>query len=121
MPAVNQGAHLTALCEILAVTHLRTVRNLPTCILLDKPADDYTALPPDVGPVLGADRPGPVERITKQIEIQAPLVDKLICYQYQGIMNRHTDKVDIGHPDTAKLYKDYTAYLAKQFPGRFRG
>jgi len=62
--------------------------------------------------------PGPIERITKQIELQAPLVEKLICYQYQGIMNRRTELVDIGHPSTDKLYRDYVAYLKRRFPGR---
>lgn len=57
--------------------------------------------------------PGPIERITQQIEMQAPLVEKLICYQYQGIMNRHTDLVNIGHPGTEKLYQDYAAYVQK--------
>ncbi|MBN1343409.1 MAG: DUF4434 domain-containing protein [Phycisphaerae bacterium] len=64
--------------------------------------------------------PGPIERIKKQIEIQAPLVEKLICYQYQGIMNRHTDLVDVGHPDTDKLYRAYVAYLNERFAGRFK-
>jgi len=55
--------------------------------------------------------PGPFERIREQIALQAPLVDKLICYQYQGIMNRHTALVDIGHAETDRLYGDYAAYL----------
>jgi hypothetical protein len=58
---------------------------------------------------------GPMERIKQQIEMQAPLVEKLICYQYQGIMNRHTDLVNIGHPGTEKLYRDYMAYVKERF------
>ncbi len=54
---------------------------------------------------------GPIERIRKQIEMQRPLVKKLICYQYQGIMNRHTPLVNIGHPGTEILYHNYKAYL----------
>lgn len=53
---------------------------------------------------------GPFERIKQQMELQAPLAEKLICYQYQGIMNRHTDLVNIGHPGTDKLYRDYVQY-----------
>jgi SAM-dependent methyltransferase len=68
----------------------------------------------------GACVPGPIGRIAQQIEMQAPLVQKLICYQYQGIMNRHTKLVDIGHPDTDKLYRAYVDYLAKRFPARFK-
>ena len=58
---------------------------------------------------------GPIERIRRQIEMQATLVEKLICYQYQGIMNRHTELVNIGHPGTEKLYQDYVAYVKKHF------
>ncbi len=63
--------------------------------------------------------PGPSERFIKQIEMQAPLVEKLLCYQYQGLMNRRTDLVDIGHPSVDKLHDDYVAYLKKTFPERF--
>ncbi len=55
--------------------------------------------------------PGPFERIKEQIRMQAPLVEKLICYQYQGIMNRRTDLVNIGAPGTQNLYDDYKEYL----------
>ncbi len=53
---------------------------------------------------------GPFERIKQQMELQAPLAEKLIFFQYQGIMNRHTDLVNIGHPGTDKLYRDYGQY-----------
>ena len=55
--------------------------------------------------------PGPMERIARQIEMQSPLVDKLITWIYPGVMNKHTDLVNIGHPTTDKLYADYVAYL----------
>jgi len=55
--------------------------------------------------------PGPIERIREQIRLQAPEVEKVICYQYQGIMNRHTDLVNIGPPESQKLYDDYVSYL----------
>lgn len=51
--------------------------------------------------------PGPVDRIFRQIEMQQPHVEKIICYQYQGIMNRRTSLVDIGHPQTTTLYQQY--------------
>ena len=56
-----------------------------------------------------------MERIQQQMEMQAPFVEKLICFQYQGIMNWHTDLINIGHPNTEKLYQDYTAYMKKRF------
>ncbi|HOD49721.1 MAG TPA: DUF4434 domain-containing protein [Candidatus Hydrogenedentes bacterium] len=58
--------------------------------------------------------PGSMERIRQQLALQAPVADKLICYQYQGIMNRKTDLVMIGHPDTQKLYDAYLAYLEER-------
>ncbi len=54
---------------------------------------------------------GPIERIARQIEIQSPHVEKLITWIYPGVMNRHTELVNIGHPSTDKLYNDYVAYL----------
>jgi hypothetical protein len=65
--------------------------------------------------------PGSIERIRKQIALQAPVAEKLICYQYQGIMNRRTELVNIGHPSTDTLYRDYVAYLHEQFSGKFEG
>lgn len=63
--------------------------------------------------------PGPIERIREQIAMHAPVVDKLICYQYQGLMNRRTDEVNIGHPGVDGLHQQYRAYLAEKFPARF--
>ena len=67
----------------------------------------------------GATVAGPIERLRQQIELQAPLAKKVISYQYQGIMNRHTDLVNIGHPSTDELHRGYTAYLNEKWPGRF--
>lgn len=65
--------------------------------------------------------PGPTERILKQIEMQSPLVEKLVCFQYWGVMNKHTELVNIGPPDTDRLYNDYVAYLKAKFPAKFGG
>jgi len=51
--------------------------------------------------------PGPADRIAEQIRLQAPLVDKVICFQYQGLMIRRTKLVDIGHPSCDTLYQEY--------------
>lgn len=55
--------------------------------------------------------PGPMERIARQIEMQSPLVDKLITWIYPGVMNKHNELVNIGHPSTDKLHTDYVKYL----------
>ncbi len=57
--------------------------------------------------------PGPIERIVQQLRMQAPIADKVICYQYQGIMNRRTELVDIGAAGTQDLYNGYINYLNK--------
>lgn len=61
--------------------------------------------------------PGPFERIREQLELQAPLVEKVICYQYQGIMNRRTPLVDIGAPGCQGLYDRYVDYRRQVLPG----
>lgn len=58
--------------------------------------------------------PGPIERITRQIEIQSPLVEKLITWIYPGVMSRHTELVNIGHPSSDKLYHQYVSYLKEK-------
>ncbi len=57
--------------------------------------------------------PGKFERIQKQIENAAPYVDKILSYQYLGIMNPADSPSFAGHPDSAKLYEDYKLYLSK--------
>ncbi len=57
--------------------------------------------------------PGKFERIQKQIENVAPYVDKILSYQYLGIMNPADSPSFAGHPDSVKLYEDYKLYLSK--------
>lgn len=57
--------------------------------------------------------PGKFERIQKQIENAAPYVDKILSYQYLGIMNPADSPSFAGHPDSVKLYEDYKLYLSK--------
>ena len=55
--------------------------------------------------------PASIERITRQIKNVAPYADKIISYQYLGIMNPADSPSFAGHPDSAKLYEDYRKYL----------
>lgn len=55
--------------------------------------------------------PAPFERVKKQIENVAPYADKILCYQYPGIMNPSVSQSFAGHPDSAKLYDDYIGYI----------
>lgn len=55
--------------------------------------------------------PSSIERISRQIENVAPYVDKILCYQYMGLMNPNNSPSFAGHPDSAKLYEDYKKYI----------
>ena len=57
--------------------------------------------------------PASFERIKKQIENAAPYVDKILSYQYLGIMNPSDSKAFAGHQNSVKLYEDYREYLNK--------
>lgn len=57
--------------------------------------------------------PAKFERVQKQIENAAPYVDKILSYQYLGIMNPADSPSFAGHPDSVKLYEDYKLYLSK--------
>lgn len=55
--------------------------------------------------------PAKFERIEKQINNVAPYVDKILCYQYLGIMNPIDSKAFAGHNDSALLYEQYNMHL----------
>lgn len=56
--------------------------------------------------------PAPFERVKKQIENVAPYADKILCYQYPGIMNPSVSQSFAGHPDSVRLYDSYLNYLS---------
>ena len=57
--------------------------------------------------------PADFERVRKQIENVAPYVDKILSYQYLGIMNPADSPSFSGHPNSARLYEDYKKYIGK--------
>lgn len=57
--------------------------------------------------------PADFERVRKQIENVAPYVDKILSYQYLGIMNPADSKAFAGHSDSVRLYEDYKKYINK--------
>lgn len=57
--------------------------------------------------------PAPFERIRKQIENAAPYADKILSYQYLGLMNPEGSTAFAGHEGSVKLYEDYRKYLGK--------
>lgn len=55
--------------------------------------------------------PADFERVKKQIENVEPYVDKILGYQFLGIMNPADSTSFAGHEASAKFYDDYKKYL----------
>ena len=55
--------------------------------------------------------PAPFKRIQKQIENVAPYADKILGYQYLGLMNPAQSSAFSGHSSSVNLYNDYKAYI----------
>ena len=55
--------------------------------------------------------PASFDRIRQQIENVAPYADKILGYQYLGLMNPTASDAFAGHENSAKLYEDYKKYI----------
>jgi hypothetical protein len=60
--------------------------------------------------------PAPFDRVRAQLEAVSPFVDKVLIYQFQGLMNRPGSRAFAGHPDSGQLYRDYVAWLKQAHP-----
>ncbi len=61
--------------------------------------------------------PAPFDRILHQMEALSPWVDRILAYQYQGMMNRPGSVAFAGCPASARLYSDYVSWLTKRRVG----
>ncbi|MEO6873299.1 MAG: DUF4434 domain-containing protein [Opitutaceae bacterium] len=72
---------------------------------------EYTEKRPDGRRVC---TPCQFERLQRQLVAAAPVADKIIIYQYQGLMNRRSSLVNIGAPGTDELNDAYLKFRAVQ-------
>lgn len=67
--------------------------------------------------------PAAFERIERQLQNVSPWVDKVLGYQYLGMMNKPGSPVHAGHESSVRLYEDYMAFLSRNrlpFPAKER-
>jgi hypothetical protein len=55
--------------------------------------------------------PASFDRVLRQLEAVSPWVDKILVYQYQGMMNKPGSAAFAGCPASTKLYSDYLNWL----------
>lgn len=55
--------------------------------------------------------PAPFERVARQLEAVSPFVDKILVYQYQGMMNKPGSAAFCGTASSTRLYTDYLHWL----------
>jgi len=55
--------------------------------------------------------PAPFERVKRQFEILSKYSDKVLCYQYLGMMNKPGSPVHAGNEASVQLYNDYMAFF----------
>jgi Domain of unknown function (DUF4434) len=55
--------------------------------------------------------PAPFSRVVRQLESVSPWVDKILVYQYQGMMNKPSSAAFCGSPSSTGLFTDYVDWL----------
>ncbi|MDR3735362.1 MAG: DUF4434 domain-containing protein [Acidobacteriaceae bacterium] len=61
--------------------------------------------------------PASFDRVQRQLEAVSPWVDKILIYQYQGMMNKPGSMAFAGSPASTRLYSDYFAWKSGQRHG----
>lgn len=55
--------------------------------------------------------PAPFDRVLRQLGAVSPWVDKILVYQYLGMMNKPGSEAFAGSPQSTRLYSDYLDWL----------
>jgi hypothetical protein len=55
--------------------------------------------------------PASLDRIRGQLAAISPYVEKILCYQYHGLMNPPNSPQHCGHPDTVRLYRELSNWV----------
>ena len=56
--------------------------------------------------------PASIDRIHRQLAAISPYVEKILCYQYHGLMNPPNSPQPCSHPDSVRLYQEYSELRA---------
>ena len=62
--------------------------------------------------------PAPYSRVLRQLQAVSPWVDKILVYQYQGMMNKPGSTAFCGSPASIKLYTAYAEWLRSRRQGK---
>jgi len=57
--------------------------------------------------------PASFDRVLRQLEAVSPWVDKVLVYQYQGMMNKPGSAAFAGCAASTRLYSDYVSWLSR--------
>jgi hypothetical protein len=97
----------------------------PPPIFLDHAIREVETLSPYLAKIMESFEPRPgiytspllparFERVLRQLGAVSPWVDKILVYQYQGMMNQPGSAAFCGSPESAKLYTAYASWLRTQ-------
>jgi len=64
--------------------------------------------------------PAPFERVRGQLECAGDFVDRILIYQFQGLMNPAASPVFAGPASSVRLYDEYVAWVKERHPERLR-
>jgi len=62
--------------------------------------------------------PAPFSRVLRQLQAVSPWVEKILVYQYQGMMNKPGSPAFCGIPASTKLYTAYAEWLQNRRHGK---